>query len=285
MTEIKATRLSKIARELNVGITTIVEYLHKKGHHIESDPNTKITPEQYNLLAQEYSSDLNEKKKSENFSLKNLREKKESITLEDIQDTSEPEEEEESLLIKDTSAQNAPKHEKKQEEKPVERPVEKAIDIKVVGKVDLDSLKTKKPKAEEVKTTEKQEKKPLAKKAGSESLKEAPKDEKEITETARKAESGIKVVGKIDLEAPGKKSKSKPKTGKEEGKTPADSAEITGPENFLTEEVPDATLSDEFDEELLDIIPEVDENMIPTRFEKLTGPTVIGFKQSEFSGR
>ncbi len=282
MTEIKATRLSKIARELNVGITTIVEYLHKKGHHIESDPNTKITPEQYNLLAQEYNSDLNEKKKSENFSLKNLREKKESISLDDIQDTSEPEEEKE-LLIKDSSAQNAPKHEKKLEEKPVEKPiekpvekpVEKTIDIKVVGKVDLESLKAKKPKPEEALAEKVVEEKPAAKKPAPEKVEEESKEEK--AEKAKKAKPGVKVVGKIDLEEAGKKpkSKSKSKAVKEEEKLteeivetvlPVEESVETPPQ---TEEIIAKTTEDV-------IVPEVDNNMIPTRFEKLTGPTVVG---------
>ena len=52
--EKKATRLSKAAREFNVGISTIVEFLHKKGIEIDSSPNAKIDPEVYDLLAEEY---------------------------------------------------------------------------------------------------------------------------------------------------------------------------------------------------------------------------------------
>ena len=50
MSDTKNTRLSKIARELNVGISTIVDFLHKKGVKIDSNPNEKITPEQVELL-------------------------------------------------------------------------------------------------------------------------------------------------------------------------------------------------------------------------------------------
>ena len=35
-------RLSKIAREFNVGLSTIVEFLHEKGIKISSDPNAKL---------------------------------------------------------------------------------------------------------------------------------------------------------------------------------------------------------------------------------------------------
>jgi hypothetical protein len=38
----KVKRLSKVAKELNVGISTIVEFLSGKGVEIDSNPNTKI---------------------------------------------------------------------------------------------------------------------------------------------------------------------------------------------------------------------------------------------------
>ncbi len=50
-------RLSKVAKEIGVGIGTIVEHLGKKGQKIESNPNTKITDEQYQLLLTDFQSD------------------------------------------------------------------------------------------------------------------------------------------------------------------------------------------------------------------------------------
>ena len=44
-------RLNKVAKDFNVGIQTLVEYLAKKGHQVEQSPNTKISEEQYELLA------------------------------------------------------------------------------------------------------------------------------------------------------------------------------------------------------------------------------------------
>ena len=61
--DIKATRLSKAAREFNVGISTIVEFLHKKGFDLDPNPNTKLPHEAYLLLLKEYSSDVNVKKR------------------------------------------------------------------------------------------------------------------------------------------------------------------------------------------------------------------------------
>jgi translation initiation factor IF-2 len=78
MTDVKVTRLSKVAREFNVGISTIIEFLHKKGYAIDSNPNTKVPPEIYQILIGEYSSDISAKKESEKLSLRNLRDKKEN---------------------------------------------------------------------------------------------------------------------------------------------------------------------------------------------------------------
>lgn len=47
-------KLIKVTRDLNVGITTVVEFLNKNGHQVESNPNTKISDEQYTLLVKEF---------------------------------------------------------------------------------------------------------------------------------------------------------------------------------------------------------------------------------------
>lgn len=49
--EPKNIRLNKAAKELNVGIPTLVEYLAKKGHQVDANPNARLTAEQYALLA------------------------------------------------------------------------------------------------------------------------------------------------------------------------------------------------------------------------------------------
>ena len=60
-------RLNKVTRDLNVGITTVVEFLQKKGYTIEASPNAKITEEQYAVLVKEFSTDKNLKIDSEKF--------------------------------------------------------------------------------------------------------------------------------------------------------------------------------------------------------------------------
>ena len=57
-------RLSKVAKELNVGIANIVEYLASKGIKVDGRPNTKITPDAYEILKQQFSADVEEHKRS-----------------------------------------------------------------------------------------------------------------------------------------------------------------------------------------------------------------------------
>lgn len=58
-----SVRLNKVARDLNVGVQTIVEFLQKKGFEINVDPNTKISDEQHELLVKEFSTDKKLKKR------------------------------------------------------------------------------------------------------------------------------------------------------------------------------------------------------------------------------
>jgi translation initiation factor IF-2 len=50
-------RLGKAATEFNVGVSTIVDFLHRKGFKIDSNPNTKLSPEMHTLLVKEYQPD------------------------------------------------------------------------------------------------------------------------------------------------------------------------------------------------------------------------------------
>jgi translation initiation factor IF-2 len=62
-----SNRLNKVTKDLNVGITTVVEFLAKKGHAIKADPNTKITDEEYELLLKEFSDDKNLRMEADRF--------------------------------------------------------------------------------------------------------------------------------------------------------------------------------------------------------------------------
>ena len=140
MTDQKGSRLSKLAKEFNVGITTIVDFLHKKGHDIENNPNAKVSSEIVTILEKEYSKDLSVKKESEKLNLKNLREKKESIGIQhtEKEDTKGDDE--------NDSVEKPGQHKHVQPVVEKEEPRAKEPEIKVVGKVDLDNLHKPAPK-------------------------------------------------------------------------------------------------------------------------------------------
>ena len=48
-------KLNKVIKDLNVGLTTVVDFLNKKGFGVESNPNVKISDEQYDMLVKEFS--------------------------------------------------------------------------------------------------------------------------------------------------------------------------------------------------------------------------------------
>ena len=67
--ELKSIRLNKAAKELNVGVATLVEFLTKKGHDIDSNPNTRLTPEQYSLVAKAFKSEREVKENADKLEI------------------------------------------------------------------------------------------------------------------------------------------------------------------------------------------------------------------------
>jgi translation initiation factor IF-2 len=131
----KPIRLGKAASELNVGLPTLVEFLGSKGISIDSNPNTKLDPEHFQILCTEFAADQTLKEQAKGSSLK---EKKESISLKDAR-------------------QEAPIQEKQLEEEEDEinleeikrtvfepETVKPKSQVNVVGKIDLDQLNPKK---------------------------------------------------------------------------------------------------------------------------------------------
>ena len=115
-----SVKLSKVTKDLNVGLATVVEFLHKKGFSevAENNPNARISDEQYDLLLQEFSKDKTVKKQSEIAAQRHKeRPKNETVVLD-------------SYAKKEAAA--------------VEQSKEAPIQFKTVGKIDLDSLNKKK---------------------------------------------------------------------------------------------------------------------------------------------
>ncbi len=152
----KNTRLSKVAREFNVGISTIVDFLHKKGFDIDSNPNSKIPEDAYHMLEKEYKSDISLKKESEKINLMSHRSKNESISLDQPetasddteQDDNDGEDEVEEVRIKDMNVPKKevpkPKPEPKPQPKEENESLPEVEKPRVVGKIDLDSVQPKK---------------------------------------------------------------------------------------------------------------------------------------------
>ena len=137
-------RLNKVARDLNVGIQTAVEFLQKKGFTVEANPNAKITDEQYALLVKEFSKDKSLKLESESISLERHKERAKAAA------SAEPE--------------TAPV---KEEPKEVKTVIPEPQRPKVVGHVDLDALNRPKSadhsKPRETPVEKKEEPKPAEK--------------------------------------------------------------------------------------------------------------------------
>ncbi len=96
------TRLSKAAREFNIGIKTVVDFLFKKGFPIEMDPNAKLSPEMYNLLMKEFAAEKHVKEEAKKIGLQFT--SHETITIEGKKSaTKDREKELDDLFIKNVS--------------------------------------------------------------------------------------------------------------------------------------------------------------------------------------
>ena len=186
----KPIRLGKAASELNVGLPTLVEFLGSKGISIDSNPNTKLDPEHFQILCTEFAADQTLKEQAKGSSLK---EKKESISLKDARQETpvqeKPQEEEDGDEI------NLEEIKRTVFEPETVKPKANEPQVNVVGKIDLDQLNPK--KKPEVNQPE-----PIV---------EAPKPVEPIVEekpatpvietikTERTILSGPTVLGKIEL--------------------------------------------------------------------------------------
>ncbi len=233
----KPVRLSKVAREFNLGVDSIVEFLASKGIEVERKPNTKLEPEQYALVRANFADEKAAKEKAKQKS-KTLLEM-EALAVDSKRKAEEdgapaepapapapppapepapvpePEPEPTPEPVAEEPAPVEPEAPAKEEEKaePEAAKEAKASPVKVVGKVDLDSVapKRKSKKAETQKKEEKPASEPVPKaevEAKAEApadppKKEAPAPPKEPAAEVVRAKadklSGPTVVGKIDL--------------------------------------------------------------------------------------
>ena len=298
-------RLSKAAKEFNIGMSTIIEFLGKKGHKIDSSPNTKLNGEMYALLVKEYQGEKEVKKNADQ--LGDFSYKGKSITVESTIKKEDNDFEEEELSIRmngsivdektkavvsDKNKQNKPetKEVKPQTEvKPVEVK-EEIIETPKVEKVEVKEetvAKQETPKvvaAAEVKENKEEVK--TAQEAGAETVKtEQPKKE---NNSDNKNNSGIQltVVGKIPLEDKKSKDNKNNKNNKqnnnnnsakpvnkpqEKQNVKPQQPQVAKPEvkNVQPQENKNANVAQNKPKE------EKPVNFIPTQVKKLEGPKIL----------
>lgn len=123
MAEVKKKRLSQVLREFNISLDRAVEFLGSKGFVVESNPNTKVTGEEYEVLFEEFETDKSKKIESKEVG-EEKRKEKEELRLERERELEEIQ--------------------KKKEASRIIRSEVKLEGPKQVGKIDLSGNKSKK---------------------------------------------------------------------------------------------------------------------------------------------
>ncbi len=133
MAENATIRLNKVLRELNISLDRAVEYLASKGHSIEARPTTKISGEVYEVLQNEFQTDMSKKVASKEVG-EEKRKEKEALRVQ-----LEQEQEDRRLAREQRAAASA-----------VIKAKAELAGPKTVGKIDLDGPKKKEVAKDEV---------------------------------------------------------------------------------------------------------------------------------------
>ena len=258
-------RISKVTKEFNLGLDTIVDFLEKNNFKIDRDPNAKITDEMYELLKKEFQPESVKKQEAQEVDLSETRKAKESISL--------PVDEE----------PVAPKEEVIEIKKPeLERP-------KVVGKVNLAEVnkpttpvkkkKTESIAEEKTKAPKEPEPAPVVEPepvVEEEQIPETPATpepvEEEVFKVSTPQVEAVKVLGKIDLDSLNQKTRPDKKSRKEKEQERKEKqlaqAKIMAQQKAATQQA-DASVK-----EKKNVAPE--ENFIKTEIPVSGKPKVVG---------
>jgi translation initiation factor IF-2 len=292
MSEEKTMRLGQVARKLNIGINTIVESLGKKGFEVENNPNSKISLDQFNMLAKEYKSSAQEKEEASHLSIGKRHH--ETFTIEAESDakevkTPEPSEEKKAPIIPVKEENKAPEKPPIKEEEKIAAEAPKLQGIKVLGKIDL-GAKTPDPKKEEAPKTAptKEETPKVAAQSDatqtSEPIKEAPKPQaevpakkEEVKETTKKSpEAEVRQPKPYQKEQENKpeKKQEKPFSPKPQQQKASENPRIQAIEEKQPEKA--APMPIPTDVTTPDIKPEEGNQVISAKADALKGLTVLG---------
>ena len=221
-------RLSKVTKELNVGLQTCIDFLQKKGYTVENSLNAKINDEQYELLVIQFSQDKDVRLKAEQAQRERANSKMEAKAAAEEPKKAEPkkevaavEEEKPAVTFKVVGKIDleAPKNEAKAEAKPEPKPELKAEPTPVVEEVApvVEAPVVEEPKVVvEEKPVAPMVEKPAPVVEESVEAASAEKTEDEVFAVKRpEFVSKINVVGKVDLSAINQSTRPKKKSKEE----------------------------------------------------------------------
>ena len=190
-------RLVKACKELNIGISTAVEFLAKSGYEIESNPNYRLADDLYLMLAKEFNKDMALKLESDRLTQERQTKEKEKEVTVAIEGFGEEKLEEK------------PKKKPKKTHISVEDTLGELPSLKTVGKIDLDTDKLKSEEEVEL------EEKPEVVEVKEEKKVQAKKTEPVVSKSTPKIESKPEETVEVIAEEPAKE-KPKPKKEKKE---------------------------------------------------------------------
>ncbi len=293
-------RISKAAREFNIGVTTVVDFLLKKGFTIEKDPNSKLSQEMYTLLMKEFATEKHVKEEAKKIGLHFTQH--ETITIDDKRLTSKDKEKEldEPLYIKNAALEyntklfepqkkvteppvkEASKEENKKEGLPAKetsKPAKKLTVTEPPAEKVSPAAKVEKPVEKEKKKTTKTTKKKVEEEA-TEAVKQVDKPGAGSEKKPGKKAPGTKVVGTPDLVVETKKPAKKGKGKKEKAEEPVEELLPEPVEAGTTEPVTETPpfIGEEpgIIEETIEEMPKVEDNFLPREKINLVGPTILG---------
>jgi len=182
---LQVKRLSKVAKEFNIGIHTIVEFLESKNITIESNPNTKLDENIYAVLLEEFQSDKTDKEAAKKITIGS---EKESISLREPVVKEKPVEKIVQLPIEEPKPIEQP-------QQPIEAQPEEQSGPKIISKIDLDSINSKTRPDKKTKPTEKEKnEEKVGKKQVEEPKEKEPKEEEKKEEKTSHQRQNIETV-------------------------------------------------------------------------------------------
>ncbi|QJD95896.1 translation initiation factor IF-2 [Mucilaginibacter robiniae] len=146
MSEDKSIKLIKAVKELNIGMNTIVDFLAKKGYKVEKQPMAKLNSDMYAALLKEFSADKDEKEKAKQINIGKIRRDEPGSVPDKPSDHRSKDFDRDEILIKNAGNYAADRPNPTTAKPQEQRHEGNLPGVKVVGKIDLDSLNKPAPR-------------------------------------------------------------------------------------------------------------------------------------------